>query len=112
MYPIHHRWPLFAAILILITAGHAVAQYYPNPYAPYLPYGGVGGALAGQAQVIQANGQLAITNEQARIQREKYNQEKLNTRKQAFDQANYEKANTPPPVEEAEKTLGRQIRRV
>jgi hypothetical protein len=105
--------PVFAAAVALAMAGPAAAQYYPNPYGPYPAWGGgVGGALAGQAQVIQANGQLAINNEQARIEREKYNQEKLNTRKQAFDLAAYEKANTPPAVELAEKTLGRQIRRV
>lgn len=104
---------LFAAGVTLLAAGPAVAQYYPNPYGPYPPYyGGIGGALAGQAQVIQANGQLAINNEQARIERQKYYQEKLNTKKMAFDEAAYEKANTPPPVEEAEKTLGRQVRRV
>jgi hypothetical protein len=106
-------YPVFAAAVALVIAGSVAAQYYPNPYGPYPNYyGGVGGMLAGQAQVIQANGQLAINNEQARIEREKYNQEKLSTRKQAFDLAAYEKANTPPAVELAEKTLGRQIRRV
>jgi len=45
--------------------------------------------------VIQAQGQLGLDQEQQRIQRQKAYQEKLNTKKMAFDEAAYEKANTP-----------------
>ena len=84
------------------------AQYYPpNPYNPYVPaYGyppgpgyNAGARLQGQAQVMQAYGDVINSQEQARIFREKANQAKLDTRKQAFDQMLYEKANTPTYVE-------------
>ena len=72
--------------------------YYPNyppGYNPYYPPGYTGGVLQGRAEVIRANGDLSIQYEQARIEREKALQAKLDTKKQAFDQMMYEKANTP-----------------
>jgi hypothetical protein len=104
---------VFAAAVALALTGPVSAQY-PYGYPPY-GYGAgaaVGNALAGQAQVIQANGQMIMTNEQARIEREKYYQERLVTKKQKFDLAQYERANTPTPTENQEKILGQQLRRV
>jgi hypothetical protein len=94
----------------------AVAQYYPrpayptypNPYAnPYNPYYApgtrYGNALSGAADLTRAQGQSWQDQEQARILREQANQAKLDTRKKAFDQMLYEKANTPTYTEELTK---------
>ncbi len=79
----------------------ARGQYYP-PYGPgvYNPYGGAGGTLAGQAQVIGATGQLAIDQEKARVEREQANQAKLTTQKKAFDQMLYERSLKPTYAED------------
>ncbi len=108
--------PLLAMTLALAGAGPAAAQnpYYPNPYNPYGPtvVTGPGATLAGGAQVIQATGDLWIQGEQARQQRQKYYQDKIATKKMAFDEAAYEKANTPSFTQEQEKVMSLQIRRV
>jgi hypothetical protein len=104
--------PMFATALALAAAGPVAAQ--PNPYypPPYYPGYGPGSTLAGAAQVIQAQGQLGIDQEQQRIQRQKYYQEKLNTKKMAFDEAAYEKANTPSYIDDKERVMGLVIRRM
>jgi hypothetical protein len=108
---------LFAAVLVLAVVRPAAAQfnpYYPSPYYPLYPGSGFGpgATLAGGAQVIQASGQLGIQQEQARQQRQQYYQEKIKTKKMAFDEAAYEKANTPSWTEEQEKVLSMRIRRI
>src|SRR5258708_25435465 len=86
--------PLLAAVLALAVAGPATAQYPPNPYYPPPGYGyGPGSQLAGAAQVIQAQGQLGLDQEQQRIMRQKVDQEKLNTKTMTLDEAHYENAN-------------------
>lgn len=90
----------------LTLAGDGNGQFPPrpiNPYNPYNPFGTTvvgGGQLFGTADVIRATGELNINQEKARIEREKANQAKYDTRKKALDQMNYEKANTPTAVEE------------
>ncbi len=107
---------LLAAALAGALAGPAAAQnpYYPNPYYPpyWGPGSGPGNTLAGGAQVIDATGDLYVQQEKARIERQKYYQEKIATKKMAFDEAAYEKANTPKFTEEQEKVLVQQVRRV
>src|ERR1043166_9309108 len=87
MFSRRHVFALAAFLVLLATAGPAVAQfnpyapgYYPPP-APYVSGWGPGGVLAGQAQVMQAAGQLGIDQEKARIERQKYYQEKLANKK-------------------------------
>jgi hypothetical protein len=113
---LHHRrllTPLAAAGFIIALAGPASAQYpYPYPYPPYTGGFGPGNALAGQAQVMQASGDLFIKQEQARQQREKVNQDKLTTKRMAFDEAAYEKANTPTYNEDQERILREKTRRI
>jgi len=108
--------PLLAIALTVAVAGQAGAQYYPgNPYypPPYPGYGyGPGSTLAGAAQVIQAQGQLGLDQEQQRIMRQKVYQEKLNTKKMTLDEANYEKANTPTFVESQELVMSQKLRRI
>ena len=81
--------------LAVVAVGPAAAQ--PVPYPGYYPppIYGPGGVLQGGAEVMRAQGQLGIDQEKARIERQKYYQEKLVTKKQTFDLAAYEKANTP-----------------
>ena len=94
---------LTAVALGFIAAGSATAQpnpYYPGPGYYQPPIYGPGGVLQGQAQVLQASGQLAIDNESTRMMRQKLLQEKMVTKKQALDLANYERANTPTYTDE------------
>jgi hypothetical protein len=56
-------------------------------------YGRQGGALYGSSQEVA-------------------NQAKIDTKRKAFDEANYEKANTPAWVEEQEKVRGLTVRRI
>jgi Peptidase C1-like family len=110
-----NRWMIRTALAILglpLAALTASAQY-PNPYNPYSnPYGGPGGTLAGSAQVMQAYGQVINDQEQARITREKANQAKLDTKKQAFDLMMYEKANTPTYTETLTKEKAQILTRM
>jgi hypothetical protein len=116
MYRLNLICPFLSAALVLSAAEPAAAQWgaYPNAWGPVQNYNafGPGATLWGQSQVIQANGQLAIQQEQARQQRQMYEQQKLQTKKMAFDLAAYERANTPTFTEELEKNLGLQVRRV
>jgi len=96
-----------------LAAVPASAQYNPyyNPYAT--PYsGGAGGALSGSAQVMQSYGQVINDQEQARVTREKANQAKLDTKKQAFDLMMYEKANTPTYTETLTKDNAQILNRM
>jgi hypothetical protein len=96
-------------LALLLSADAASAQVvrpgYPvNPYNPYVnPYaypGAYGSALSGKADVMNAYGNTLMNQEQARVIREQSNQAKIDTRKKAFDQMLYEKANTPSYLEE------------
>lgn len=104
--------------LVVATAGltaPASAQYYqpglPNPYHPgypgYVPpgglYGNTGGSLMGSAAMANAFGNVITSQEEARILREKANQAKIDTKRKAFDEMNYEKANTPTWTEQQSK---------
>jgi hypothetical protein len=75
-------------------------------------YGRQGGALYGSSQVMNAYGNVVVQQEKARVEREVANQAKIDTKRKAFDEANYEKANTPAWVEEQEKVRGLTVRRI
>lgn len=99
--------------LLILTASVTLAplahgQYYSNPYGPVYPRSagpgiGQGAALQGSASVSQAYGDVIVQQENARILREKANQAKIDTKRKAFDEMMYEKANTPSYVEELTK---------
>jgi hypothetical protein len=119
MFPGRLIRPLLATAFALAAAGPVASQpspYYPPPSGypgyPGYPGYGPGSTLAGAAQVIQAQGQLGLDQEQQRIQRQKAYQEKLNTKKMAFDEAAYEKANTPSYIDEKERVSGLTLRRL
>src|SRR5262245_36090341 len=75
--------------------------WYPGGYGGYYP-GVLGGAYYGQAEILRATGELQISQEKARIEREKAYQAKFETQKKAFEQMMYEKANRPTMTEELE----------
>jgi hypothetical protein len=112
---------LLALALAAVVAAPAPAQYnpyYPYPYNPYYPYGwrgagyGTGAALSGAASVLSSSGQLTLDTQRAYQQREFAKQEALRTKKMAFDQMMYEKANTPTYTEEMEKNEAMRLRRM
>ncbi len=95
----------------LTLAASLGAQY---PYYPPPGYGGFGpgNVLNGQANVIGATGELYINQEQARVEREKANQAKVDTKRKTFDEMMYEKANRPTFTEDQEKSEMMIVRRV
>ncbi len=90
-----------AAMVGLQLAALTASAQPPYPYNPYYnPYANTtGAALSGAADVNRSYGDVINAQEQARVEREKANQAKLDTKKQAFDLMLYEKANTPTYVE-------------
>src|SRR5262245_46194830 len=85
--------------------------YYPGYGGGFYP-GPVGGALMGQASVISATGDLMIQREQAYQEREKADQMKLETKKKAFEQMMYEKANTATLTENLQYESGLMTQRL
>jgi hypothetical protein len=118
----------FAMVLVAaaIAAPLCEAQYYPRPGYPAVPYNpyvpgyyppngpgyNAGAYLNGSADVMRSYGDVITKQEEARILREKANQAKLDTRKQAFDQMLYEKANTPTYTETVAKESALLLTRV
>lgn len=110
----------FAACAGLLTfiapAGAQYNPYYPGGYPAYPrsagPGIGQGASLSGQAQVLQSYGDVVVQQENARIQREKANQAKIDTKRKAFDEMMYEKANTPSYVETLTKDKQNILTRV
>ena len=101
-----------AAVLVIgwflwhFSAALADAQYYYNAPPPaaapvqpppppgygYGAYPAYGGYWQGQAQMLDAYGNLGISQEQARIVREQANQAKLDTKVKTIDVMGYERA--------------------
>ncbi len=115
---------LLVGMAALITPS-ARAQYYPGyrpnypagarpVYVnPYYPQGSPGyNHLNGQADVMRAYGDVANANEQARLTREKSNQAKIDTKRKAFDEMMYEKANTPTYLETLAKNKADYLTRI
>jgi hypothetical protein len=108
------------AVLVLLSALFAITgdapvhgQYYPvYGYGNGGIYGRTGGALYGASQVQNAYGNVIVQQEQARIQREVANQAKVDTKRKAFDEMNYKRANTPSYTEEQEKIQTLTVRRI
>jgi hypothetical protein len=100
-------------LILACTVGSGVAQYY-NPYYrnPYYPQGYGGNVLSGRADVINAQGNLYIQSEQARLAREQAEQAKIDTKRKAFDEKMYEKAMTPTYTQEKKKVKASQVQRV
>src|SRR5262249_29841974 len=80
--------------------------------APYVvggdPYGGY---LNGGANVIQAQGQFMIDNQQAQLARQQVEQAKLDTQRKRFDEHYYEKARRPTLDQDREEERLKNLRR-
>ncbi|MGF1579171.1 MAG: hypothetical protein ACFCD0_07390 [Gemmataceae bacterium] len=110
-----------AVTLLAVFASDSFGQYryrnrrpYGGAYGPnvYAPYAGRGGAYAGQAELVRAAGDLQLTNEEVRQQREVTKRERMETQRQALDQRLYEIKNTPTYVDMKERKESIQLRRL
>jgi hypothetical protein len=101
-------WSL-VALLVFVSSGRA--QYWFR-YPRGIPYGGggygygnqyagPGGFLHGTANIISSTGDLLVKNQQAFQEQEKAKQAVYDTKRKAFNEMMYEKANTPTYTEEA-----------
>ena len=78
-----------------------------NPYSSYDPYG-----LYGTSAIINAEGQMMLNQERARVLREQAIQAKLETRKKALETDLWIKANTPTFTEEQAKIARTVLKRI
>lgn len=83
--------------------------YATNPYVQY--NGPVGGALSGSADVINAQGQFMMSQQQAYLQREQVRQAKIDSRRKNFDEDLYERAKAPTVEDERERARLENLRR-
>lgn len=105
------------ALFLLTLAGQA--QYPPRPgfngyqgWNPFFnPFAGPGGMLNGAANVVSAQGDVVVQQEQARVMREQAEQAKIDTKRKAFDEMMYEKANTPTFTENQAQNQAMLLRR-
>jgi hypothetical protein len=91
-------------LAVLFLASPCGAQYWGHPgyYGGYgNQYAGAGGYLHGTADIISASGDLMVKNQQAYQEQEKAKQARYDTKKKAFNESMYERANTPTYTEEA-----------
>src|SRR5262249_53393997 len=103
-----------ALLSITIPVSAARAQYPPPVYVnPYYPQGSPGyNYLNGQADVMRAQGDLYNATEKAHIEREKVKQARIDTKRKAFDEMMYEKANTPTYFEELSRDKQQYLIRI
>lgn len=91
-----------------VAPGFDPNAYYPNYYY-YDPYGG---ALRGVADLTRAQGTLMMNREMANVLRERANQEKLKTKKEAFDLERYMRENAITYTEEQARIAAKRLQRV
>jgi hypothetical protein len=115
---------LVVGVLSLAGASSAQAQYYPRVGFPgyggvggfgagvIAPFAGPGGYQAGTAQLVQAQGQVLLDQEQARVDRQKAYQAKIDTQRKSFDEMAYEKANTASYGEQVALMKNQTINRI
>ncbi len=84
--------------------------YTTNPYWPQYngPYGGY---LSGAADVINAQGQMMVSQQQAYLMREQVRQASIDTRRKNMDEYLYERAVAPTTEDERERFRLEQLRR-
>jgi len=79
--------------------------YWPQYNGPY------GGYLSGAADVINAQGQMMVDQQQAFLMREQVRQAKVDTRRKNFDEYLYERAVAPTAEDDRERFRLEQLRR-
>jgi hypothetical protein len=89
----------------ITTPVYPTNAYWPQYNGPY------GGYLSGAADVINAQGQMMVDQQQAFMMREKVRQEKVDTRRKQFDEYLYERAVAPTAEDDRERFRLEQIRR-
>ncbi len=82
--------------------------YDTGVYAPY--YGPYGGYLSGAADVINAQGQFMVSQQQASKMSEQTRQARIDTRRKAFDEFLYERDRMPTPEDDRERFRLEQVR--
>jgi hypothetical protein len=87
----------------------ATPIYPTNPYAGYK--GPAGGYLSGGADVVNAQGNYMVSEQQAYQMREQTRQAKIDTRHKQFNENLYERALAPTPEDERERARIEQLRR-
>jgi len=88
------------------TAGMGALNYGGGGYNPYYPgdYNAwSGGTLTGAANLVGAQGQLMVSQQQAFLQREQVRSAKTDNRRKTFDEYLYEKEHTPTAEEERQR---------
>src|SRR5947208_6754001 len=106
-----------AALLLAGAAASTARAQYPPPNPGYGGYGcfypgRTGGALYGSAAVMDSYSNQMLSEERARILREQANQAKLDTKRKAFDERAYERANTPSWTQEQAKIQAQILNRI
>lgn len=86
-----------------------VPAYPSTIYAPY--NGVVGGTLSGASDVINAQGQMMVNQQQAYQMKEQYKQQKIVTRRQSLDESLYERAVMPTVEDDRERNRLENLRR-
>ncbi len=72
--------------------------YYPGQFDPFS-----GGPLTGAANLVGAQGQLMVSQQQAFLQREQVRSAKTDNRRRTFDEYLYEKERTPSAEKERQR---------
>jgi hypothetical protein len=78
--------------------GGGFNPYYPGDYNAW-----AGGTLTGAANLVGAQGQLMVSQQQAFLQREQVRAAKTDNRRRTFDEYMYEKEHTPSAEEERQR---------
>ncbi len=84
---------------------------YAPGYGPIQYNGPVGGALSGGADVINAQGNYMIQQQQSGLLNQQYKQAKIDTQRKTFDNWMYEREMTPTPEDERERQRLQQVQR-
>ena len=87
--------------------------YYGGGYGWYPPYwgGGLGAAFSGAADLVNAQGNFMIAQQQAFMGQEKYFQEKISTRHKHVQEYLYERAVLPTEEDDRERLRLEYLRR-
>lgn len=111
--------PLLMLGLVLVGAAAlpsaVLAQFVPPPYGfGYYPgyyMNANTGNLYGSAQMVNAQGNLMLQTQDAKMQQEKVKQEKLTTRQKSLDEWKWERDNLPNTEDERRRMQTEELRR-
>jgi hypothetical protein len=88
--------------------GYGWNPWYPYPYYDY----SLGNTLQGVASVVNAEGQLGIQNQQAKLLQQEHERSKIDTRRKQFDEYLYEQSMTPTPEDIRQRMMQEELRRM